>query len=83
MAKIVHFPTDQDNVIRALEELLEIAKTGEIKSFVFAAKCESGDIATSHANTDVGTRGELASHIQVDVMYAVVEANVDRLIKLI
>jgi len=49
--------------------------------FVFAAKCPDGNIATSWANVDVGERNELVSHLQVDVMYAVVEANVDRLVE--
>jgi len=83
MAKIVKFKTSQDNVVDALEKLLEYAKNGEIQGFVFAAKCPDGNIATSWAEADVGTRSELNAHIQVDIMYAVMEANMDRLVEYI
>lgn len=80
MAKIVRLKTPQNSVVEALEFLLERAKQGEIESFIFAAK-KDGVIATSWANADVGVRQELVSHSQVDVMYAVVESNMDRLIE--
>lgn len=75
MAKIIRLKTPQDNVVEALETLLERARGGEVLGFVFAAKCPDGNIATSWANVDVGGRNELTSHLQIDVMYAVVEAN--------
>lgn len=83
MAKILKFKTSQDNVVQALEQLLEYAKNGDIQGFVFAAKCPNGDIATSWSEVDVGGRSELNAHIQVDIMYAVVEANMDRLVEYI
>jgi hypothetical protein len=79
MAKVVRFKTPQDDVVETLEYLLEQARRGHMTGFVFAAKCPDGNIATSWANVDVGERNELVSHLQVDVMYAVVEANIDRL----
>jgi hypothetical protein len=81
MAKVIRLKTPQDNVVENLERILEMAKKGEITGFVLAAKCPNGEVATSWANTDVGERNELVSHLQIDVMYAVVEANMDRLVE--
>ncbi|PWV90254.1 hypothetical protein DFQ01_14430 [Paenibacillus cellulosilyticus] len=82
MTNIVRLNTPQNNMIEALEFLLEKAKAGDIQSFVFAAKDKTdGNIATSWGNCDVGEQQELCSHLQVDIMYRVVEANMDRLIE--
>jgi hypothetical protein len=81
MAKILHFKTPRDNVIEALEKLLQHAKDGDLTGFVFAAKCPDGNIATSWSEVDVGTRGELNSHLQIDIMYDVMAANMDRLVE--
>ena len=75
MSKIVRLKTPQNNVIEALETILEMAKQGEALNFVFAAKCPDGNVATSWCNADVGTRNELVAHLQMDIMMAVVEAN--------
>lgn len=83
MAKIIRLKTPQDNVIEALELLLKRAQEGQVISFIFAAKDPDGVIATSWSNADVGTRQELASHTQIDIMYAVIEANMDRLVEYI
>lgn len=80
MAKIVRLPMPTNSMVDALEYLLEQAKKGEITGFVFAAHCSDGNIASSWANVDVGDRQTLVSHLQVDVMYAVVDANMDRLL---
>jgi len=69
-------------MIEALELLLEKAKAGVIESFVFAGKDKTdGNIATSWGNCDVGEQQELCSHLQVDIMFRVVQANADRLIE--
>jgi hypothetical protein len=81
MAKIVRFKTQQDSMIETLEYVLEQAKSGNITCFALAAKCADGNIATSYANADVGVKQELASHIQVDIMYQVMEANMDKLVE--
>lgn len=81
MSKIVRFKTHQDNIIEALEQIVERAKNGEITGFIFAAKCTDGNIATGWSHVDVGERNELTAHLQVDVMMAVVEANMDRLVE--
>lgn len=80
MAKIVRLPVSGNNIVTALEELLERAKQGDVVNFVFAGLCPDGNIATSWANADVGERQTLVGHLQIDVMYAVVDANMDRLL---
>ena len=81
MAKIIRFKTPQDNLIEALENILERARNGEFKGFVFAAKLPNGEVGTAWINADVGERNELASHLQLDVVYAVIEANMDKLVE--
>lgn len=81
MSKIVRIKTPQDNVVEALEFLLERAKSGQVASFIFASHCPDGSVATSWANADFGQRCELIGHAQADVMYAMVEANMDKLIE--
>lgn len=81
MAKIVRLKTPQDNMIESIEYILQQVKEGNIQSFAFAAKCADGNIATSYFNADVGTKQELNAHIQVDIMYQVMESNMDRLVE--
>lgn len=79
ISNIIRLKSKQDNLVKNIEDILEKAKRGEFISFMFAGKCEDGDIATSWSNADVGRRNELISHMQVDLMMAVVEANADKL----
>lgn len=81
MAKLLRFKTDQDRVVEALEELLRIAKEGRIKGFVFAADLDDGDVATAWSNKQLMERAYLVTHLQADITYGVVEANLDRLIE--
>jgi hypothetical protein len=81
MAKIVRFRSKQDNLIESVEQLLERAKNGEFINYVFASKLPDGNIATGWCNADVGERNELCSHLEVDIMMSVVEANADRIIE--
>lgn len=81
MAKLLRFKTDQDRVIEALTELLERAKQGQIKSFVFAANLSDGDVATAWSNVQIMERAYLTTHLQADVTYGVIEANIDKLIE--
>jgi hypothetical protein len=83
MAKIVKFPSKERNVVEQLEFLLEKAKEGDIKRFVFAAELNRKEqeedsqnlIATTWVNADVGDRQYLLSHLQLDIVHAVVEVN--------
>ena len=81
MNKIVRFKTSQDNLIEALEQLLERAKSGEFHDFIFACHTSDGSVATGWCNTDVGVMQELNSHLQCDIVYKMIEANMDRLVE--
>ena len=76
MAKIIQlFKGDQDTIVEKLEEILEMAKRGELKNFVLAGDHESEGIATAWACCDLGKRQELISHLQIDVIVGYVTEN--------
>lgn len=80
MAKIIRFPSEHKNVVEGIERLLEEAKNGNIKRFVFAAELNEQEngfnlVATSRANADVGMQQYLLAHLQADVTAAIVEVN--------
>jgi hypothetical protein len=80
MGKVIVFETrdqkDQDSLVRRLEELVEIAKAGELKSFVLAGHSDDGTVLTGWANAGINQRQELISHLQIDVIYAVARINI-------
>ncbi|MES1040747.1 hypothetical protein [Peribacillus simplex] len=78
MAKIIHFPNKDKDLIEQLEYITEQAKEGKIKNYAFAVEWQDEDeglVATSYYNDDVGTKQLLNSHIQVDIMAPMVEVN--------
>ncbi len=78
MAKIIRFPSENQNMVDELEKIIELAKQGNIKNYVFAAELQGEDegvVATAYFNADLGTRQLLNSHIQVDIMAGMVEVN--------
>lgn len=79
MAKIIHFPDKNKDLIEQLDFILQQAKEGKIKNYAFAAELQGGEdegvVATSYWNADVGTKQLLNSHIQIDIVAAVVEVN--------
>ncbi|EJW14446.1 hypothetical protein M5X00_29950 [Paenibacillus alvei] len=81
MGTLVRFKTDQDHVVEALEDLLQRARDGQIKGFVFAADLDDGNVATAWSNRELMQRAYLVTHLQADITYGVIEANIDRLIE--
>lgn len=83
MSNVVRlFPPDaQENLILALEDIVQRAKSGEISSFIFSAKCSDGNVATAYGKVNFGERAELIGHLQCDLSYAMIEANIDRLVE--
>ena len=81
MAKIIRLKTPQDTAVESLAEVLEMAKRGELINYILAAKRPDGEVVTSWANADVVERNELVSHLQIDVVYSVIEAHMDRLVE--
>lgn len=80
MGKVIVFETrdqkDQDSLVRRLEELVEIAKAGELKNFVLAGHSDDGTVLTGWSNAGINQRQELLSHLQIDVIYAVCRINI-------
>ncbi|WP_332648855.1 hypothetical protein [Lysinibacillus sp. 54212] len=83
MAKILEFPSQKDDVVAQLEYLLQMAKEGEFKRFVFAAELNRKElpeddlnlVATSYINSDIGHRQYLLAHLQADITLALVKTN--------
>jgi len=78
MAKIIHFPNKDKDLIEQLEYITEQAREGKIKNYAFAAELQGKDeglVVTSYYNVDMCTKQLLNSHIQVDIMAAMVEVN--------
>lgn len=81
MAKIIRLFNSQEKaqheLINHIEGMLEMAKAGEFTSFAAMAKLTDGNIATGYCNLDVGGKQEMVSHMQVDIMYQVMLANLE------
>lgn len=76
MSKVIRFiPKDKSDYVANLEMLLDKAKNGEFDNFIFACKCQNGEVATSWSNADFGLRAELISHNHMDLIAAMVEVN--------
>ena len=71
----------QQELIVHIEQLLQAAKDGDVTNVLVAANCTDGTIVTGYCNLDIGERQYLVGHVQTDIAFAVVEANVDRLIE--
>ncbi|WP_025692591.1 hypothetical protein [Paenibacillus zanthoxyli] len=83
MARIIRFKTPKDKLIDALEYILEQAKEGNLVNFAFASQLTDGAVATSYFNCDFSDKNVLVGHMQADIMYGVVKANIDQLIEYI
>lgn len=85
MSKIVKFFSDnkttKQQLIEHIENLLEWAKNDEFDNVMIAAKLKSGEVMTGYCNLDMVDKQFLNSHIQVDINYETVRANVDDLIE--
>lgn len=84
MPKIVRLFNEQEKnqreLVRHIEELLEMAKKGEIKSVMVAAEAEN-QIVTGYYNLDAQEKQYMLGHFQSDITMAIVEANIDKLIE--
>lgn len=71
----------QEELVKHIEQFVEMAKKGEITKFLVSAQHTDGTVMTGYCNLDIGEKQYMLSHIQVDVNYEVVRANVDELIE--
>lgn len=87
MAKVVRLFNEeeqkQEELVKHIKELLIAAKNGEIKNVVIAAEANDGNVLTGYCNLDVGEKQYMLGHIQSDINFQIVEANVDKLIEII
>lgn len=80
MAKIIRISTPQAQVVDVIEQVLELAKNGEIKNIALAAEYSSnGEVLTGYAGADVSERQYLLSHIQSDITMAIVAENIEEI----
>lgn len=76
MSKIVKFRTRTDNTLEFLDMLkFEVANL-EIDNMMIACKCRDGSVLTGYTkNLDYGTKMELKSHIEMDLIKEMIENN--------
>lgn len=76
MGKIVKFRTRTDNTLEFLDMLkFEVANL-EIDNMMIACKCRDGSVLTGYTkNLDYGTKMELKSHIEMDLIKEMIENN--------
>lgn len=87
MPKVVRLFNEQEKnqmgLVKHIEELLEMAKRGEILNVMVAAETSDRTITTGYYNLDVQEKQYMIGHFQSDVTMAIIEANIDRLIEFI
>ena len=77
MSKIIKlFKTDEDDLVKKIEEVLIKAKNGEFKNFIFATEMVDGKVGTAWACCDLPKRQELISHLQIDVIVGTIYENI-------
>jgi hypothetical protein len=85
LSKIVRLFNQQEKaqgeLVKHIEDFLEMAKRGEITNFLVSSQRTDGTVMTGYCNLDVIEKQFMLSHIQIDVNYEVVRANVDDLIE--
>lgn len=69
------FNGPRGELVQRIEELLEMAKKGEITSVMIAAGADDGTIMTGYCNVDIVERQLLVAHQQIDITMAVLAAN--------
>jgi hypothetical protein len=85
MAKIIRLFNDkeakQEALVNHIEDLLNMAKNGEIVNFLISTEHTDGTIMTGYCNLDVGEKQYMLSHVQVDINYEITKINMSDLIE--
>lgn len=86
MPKVVRLFNEQEKnqkgLIAHIEDLLKMAKEGEIKSVMVAAEGTDQTIVTGYYNLDVQEKQYMVGHFQADITMAIIEANIDKLVEI-
>lgn len=76
MGKIIKFRTRTDNTLEFLDMLKFEVTNLEIDNMMIACKCKDGSILTGYTkNLDYGTKMELKSHVEMDIIKEMIENN--------
>lgn len=68
-------PLYRNDTVEILEDLLDLARNGELVNFIVAGKLKDGNIITGNANVNVIEQHTLISYLNVDVIMKTVQAN--------
>lgn len=74
MGKVLQFPTESVNVKEWLNKVTEHMDYNT--PIIMAMKLPNGEVETTYWHSDLPTRQELVSHIQIDIMMGVVADNI-------
>lgn len=68
---------DQEVIVARLEDILQRAKAGELKGFLYGAFTDDpeANVATAWASVDFAKRAELLAHMHMDLTASMVEVN--------
>lgn len=85
MGKVIKMKSLEDasrqGLVEHIEEMLEMAKKGEIVNLMSASLMDDGNVMTGYCNLDMGDKQTMISHVQVDINYQTVKVNIDELIE--
>jgi len=90
MSKIIRLNDKRNNIINYIKELLEYAEKGEIEKIAIVSFLEKDNIDSMDKeillgfyNLTLNEKFYLLAHLQAELNYKLVEANVDNLIEYI
>ena len=76
MSKVIQFRNHTTNVVDFLKSVIQEVEENHITNMMIACKCEDGSVMTGYTkNLDYGTKQELTSHIQTDIIKQMIEEN--------
>lgn len=78
MAKIINFPNLHTTTEEFLQEAAELMKEHGVECFLIAGKAKDGIVVTGYHECDFGTRQEICSHIQLDIIDQMILSNLER-----
>lgn len=81
MSKVIPFPLEKgiETPEDFVQDFLHKIRSGVVtpRKIAIAMECEEGYVMTGYFDCDVADKQNLASHIQVDIMWEVVKSNIE------
>lgn len=81
MAKVVHLLPDSVDMETQVKQFLELVKQGKFDKMAIIAHSKDGYVETAYNGCDIGEKQYLCSHMQTDINFAIVQANIDQLVE--